>query len=163
MSRRQGNQGVVDLGNEPKSRLSALELAFKDEVGQRIRGEHRAERRLRRIEEICLTPMLSRRIAGPIPWLWRLLGLQWKPRVLSEPQRLASTSQWTIKRDAYCTLGQIRVRDRPVPDNFNGYAHNSRPFLARQRRKRFAFCLGVLGFVSPPICEALSLDALRGD
>ncbi len=33
----------------------------------------------------------------------------------------------------------------------------------RQRRKWRAFCLGVTGSVSPPIGEALALDALGGD
>jgi hypothetical protein len=33
----------------------------------------------------------------------------------------------------------------------------------RQRRKWRAFCLGVTGSVSPPICQALTLNALGGD
>lgn len=64
------------------ARMDALERSLRDEIGQRIRAGTLTEHRLLRLEAICLMPALSRRISGPIPWLWRLLGLQWKPPVI---------------------------------------------------------------------------------
>ena len=61
--------------NEIASRLTAIEEHLHQETGQRIREGNRISHRLRRLESICLEPMLARRINGPIPWLWRLLRL----------------------------------------------------------------------------------------
>ena len=55
-----------------------------------------------------------------------------------------------------------RVRSRPHVESGPVRYFESSCFL-RQRRKCLAFCLGVTGFTSPPIGEALSLDALHGE
>lgn len=61
-------------------RISRIELALEQEVGQRIRADHDLGHRVRYLERNVLMPALGRRIAGPIPWLWRLLRLDWRPR-----------------------------------------------------------------------------------
>lgn len=66
------------------ARLEKLEKALHLEVGERIRADHGFHHRLHRVEQNCLIPAVSRKIVGPIPWLWRWLGLSKRPRHLSE-------------------------------------------------------------------------------
>ncbi len=65
--------------NAIEKRLSELENHIWQETCQRIRANHDFGHRIAYLEHHCLTPVLRRKIAGPIPWLRRLLGLGWQP------------------------------------------------------------------------------------
>jgi hypothetical protein len=58
-----------------EQRLAKLENTMQEEIGQRIRADHELRHRVNYLEKICLMPALSRRFVGPIPWLWKMLGL----------------------------------------------------------------------------------------
>jgi hypothetical protein len=62
-----------------EERLARVEAILDEEISARARADHGLEDRISYMEGICLRPMLARRINGPIPWLWKLLGLQWRP------------------------------------------------------------------------------------
>lgn len=66
-----------------EKRIQHLETVLEEEISARIRAESFLEHRVAYMEANCLTPALARRINGPIPWLWRLLGLQWRPPSVS--------------------------------------------------------------------------------
>jgi len=67
--------------------LAKIDETLQQEIEQRIRADHEFRHRLFYIEENCLKPVLSRKIYGPISWLWKLLGLAWRPPRLDSALR----------------------------------------------------------------------------